>query len=464
MDQLLQDAGEVGAVAVAEPRPARRNRAWSLCAAVALLWLALSPAIQDAFHRSFSVAEPTGYPNDFPVYFLASQIAARPAPDNLLYYPPARGSWSVFELTVDAASPYAKFVAALRASGAPARHAIPFITPPFSALLLAPLARLPWQKAYLIWQFACLLMMVASLYLALRLADDRVTPLGLAISPAVVLLFRPFRAMLALGNIDVAILFLWVLGAFASRRRYPTSSALCFALGTAIKFSPIFAVPLLVLRKQWRWVYGYVLISGILLVLSIGILGWHNHVVWATQVSPSISRGLRDFNNRSLPGLILALTGLHRPAPAAPMWGLLIRTLSAVGYLGFLFWWWRQRKDSQALTLELILLPLVVLLLSPLTWTNHYVLAVPALLYMWVKSGTQPSLVSNLNLVLLTASTMFIGSVLPDSLVLALRLPVELLLDAGWVAATGALLWVGMNMHKRSNEFAFAEGEGSTCL
>jgi hypothetical protein len=205
------------------------------------------------------------------------------------------------------------------------------------------------------------------------------------------------------------------------------------------------------MRRQWRWLLGYGLASVALLALSVWKVGWQNHIVWARQVAPALSWGLKMFYNRSLPGFVLALADPHNLVthqPSAAPWRLFNKALSGLAYLGFLFWCWKQRKDSKALPFELIVLPLVVLLLSPTSWTNHYVLAVPALAYMWVRLRTQPASASNLDLLALAGSTMLIGSVLPDSAVLALGLPFELLVMAGWVAATGALLWVGMNMHK----------------
>lgn len=452
MEQLAQDVQEAVELRVPESQPdGRRVRVWSICATVVILWLAFSSEIQDSFRRSLQYAETSGVPNDFSAYFVAGQIARHKAPENLLYYPPEGGAWTFLDLRVDPTTPYGKFAQASTPPGGLVKRTYPFIAPPFATLLTAPLASLTWEKAYFVWQLLSVLMMAASLYLALRLAQDDLSPLAMAIALAVVFLFRPFRATLALGNIDVAVLLLWVVGAFALRRRHPIPSALCFALGTAIKVSPIFAVPLLVMRRQWRWLLGYGLASGALLALSVWKVGWQNHLVWARQVVPALSWGLKMFYNRSLPGFVLALTAPHNlltHLPSAPPWRLFNKVLSGMAYLGFLFWCWKQRKDSKALPFELIVLPLVVLLLSPTSWTNHYVLAVPALAYLWVRLRTQPARASNLDLLLLTASTMFIGSVLPDSAVLALGLPFELLVMAGWVAATGAVLWVGMSMDK----------------
>jgi hypothetical protein len=439
-------------VGVAEPQPIeRRVRAWNICAAVAIIWLAISPLIQESFQRSFRNGE-TSVPLDFITEYTAGYVASLKAPDNLLYYVPERRPWSFLELRTDATTPWGKLA---QLGVPPVRY--PYISPPLDAFLLRPLSVLPWHKAYFVWQLLCVLMMGASVYLALRLVQDGLPPAVMAAAIAVAFLFHPLRTVINAGNIDIAILFIWVLGVYALQRRNEFLSASCFALGTAIKFNPVLAVPLLALQRKWRWLLGYVLVSLSLLALSIGSLGWKNHLVWARQVAPEISRGISNFSNRSLPGFLFALgdaRNLHMYPSHLPSWSSLGSVLSAIGYVGFLFWCWRQRKDSKALSFELILLPLIILLFSPYCWTLYYVLAIPILIHMWVRSRAPSANSTNLDLILLTASTMLIGSILPDAAALALGLRFELLLMGGWVAATGALMWVGMSMYKESAEVA----------
>jgi hypothetical protein len=384
------------------------------------------------------------------VFYVAGQIAKLKAPENLLYYLPANlSSWSFLDLRVDATTPYGR-AAQPNAARTPF-VSYPLITPPLSALMMEPLTWLSWEKAYFVWQLLSVLMMMSSLYLALCLAQDKLPLAVMTIALAVVLLFLPFRHVLAVGNIEFVIVLLWVLGIFALQRGHPIPSALCFALGTAIKFNPILAVPLLALRRQWRWLISYSVASAVLLALSVWRLGWQNHILWVGQVAPALSWGVKTFANRSLPGLVLAISDPHNlltlfPSPVAPRWRLLNRVLSGIGYCGFLFWCWKQSKDSQKLPLEMILLPLVIFLVSPVSWTTHYLLAVLPLTYMWVRLRQQAVGPSNLDLILLTGSTVIMGSALPDRAAVALGTPIQLAVMAGWVASAIALLWVGMSM------------------
>jgi hypothetical protein len=266
----------------------------------------------------------------------------------------------------------------------------------------------------------------------------------------VVLLFLPFKRTLDLGNIDVAVLLLWVLGVFLLHRGRRIPSALCFALGTAIKVSPVFAVPLFALRRQWSWFAWYLTWSVGLLLVSVWGVGWQNQVVWAGQVAPAVSCGLKTFWNRSLAGLALGLNDPHNLLPNLPgPYNLCLfnKALGGICYCAFLFWCWRKRQNSRGLIFELALLPLVVLLISPVTWSHHYVIAVLPLTYLWVRPREEAAVVSKLDLILLASSTLTFGSALPEFIARAFGAPGELFVMGGWVAATVALLWVGMRMY-----------------
>ena len=51
--------------------------------------------------------------------------------------------------------------------------------------------------------------------------------------------FFPFRNTLVFGQANVTILFVWTLGVYLFKRQRPMASALCFALGTVLKISPV---------------------------------------------------------------------------------------------------------------------------------------------------------------------------------------------------------------------------------
>jgi hypothetical protein len=118
-----------------------------------------------------------------------------------------------------------------------------------------------------------------------------------------------------------------------------------------------------------------------------------------------------------------------------------------MAYLGFLFWCWKKRSDSPGLIFEMTLLPFVVLLVAPLSWPQHYVMAIFPLTCLWMVSREPAGGASKLDLILLACCTLTFGSALPEYAARALGNAGELLVMASWVVATLALVWVGMRMY-----------------
>jgi len=269
-----------------------------------------------------------------------------------------------------------------------------------------------------------------------------------------------------LGFYILTLLCIWTipmtatLGVYLLKRQRPMASAWCFALGTVLKVSPIVAVPLFVLRRQWRWLAAYV--AGVLAFTGVSIwqLGWRNNLTWLTAIYPSISSGVGNIVNRSFAGLVDALCGPRYFASlsAAIQWpvphglALFEKACSLAIGLGFIFWCWRKRKDAQGLIDELVLLPMVYLLAAPFSWPHHFLLAVLPLTYLWAKAREATSA----ELVALYLGTLALGTELP--MYLAAFSPVAssyliIVAIALWPVATCAIIGVGMRMYLRSRVF-----------
>ncbi|MGD1105260.1 MAG: glycosyltransferase family 87 protein [Terriglobia bacterium] len=395
-------------------------------------------------------------PVDFPVFYLGGKAALQRG-TTPLYYPPADRSqgYTLLYLNADDASPWAKMA---RAEGF--GQVLQFTNPPFSALLMAPLALMPWQWAYIIWQFLIIILTAATIFLTLRLLSSGPDLGTFTLMFAAVWFFLPFRNTIVFGQANATILFLWTLGVYLLKRQRPMGSALCFALGTALKISPVVAVPFLALRRQWRWLAGYVV--GVLAFTGVSIwqLGWQTNLIWLRDIYPCISSGLGNYFNRSFAGLIDVLCGPKYFAtlttttewPVPPGLGLFEKACSLAIGLGFIFWCWRKRRDAKGLIDELILLPLVYLLAAPFSWPHHFLLAVLPLTYLWAKAREA----TTSELVALYLSTMVMGTELP--MYIAAYSPVGgpyliIVAIALWPAATCAVIWVGIRMCIRSQVF-----------
>ena len=425
-------------------------RLWYVCVFLTLLGLTLTTNFENSADRAF-MTEDDIVPVDFPVFYVAGRIALQHG-TQALYYPPADRSqgYRLLHSLVDNSTPWAQVA---RASGF--SRTFPYTNPPFSALVMAPLAKMPWQNAYLVWQLLTIIMTAGAIFLTLKLVPSGSLLATFTITLAAVCCFYPFKSNLIYGQVGAVVLFLWVLGVYLLDRRQPVASALCFALGTVIKVAPAVAVPFLALRRQWRWLVAYVVWVVALTGISVWRLGWQNNLTWLTTVFPAISCGVGNTDNRSLPGLIDALyaPGCVISSQCRVPEGLCFfhRAFGLAIGLGFLLWCWKKSKDAHGLIEELILLPLLYLLLAPFSWDHHFLLAVLPLTYIWANSRKA----TDAEMVLLSLSTLALATTLPIDLAFdsPWARPLFIILAiALWPAATSAIIWVGMRMYGRSRE------------
>jgi alpha-1,2-mannosyltransferase len=413
-----------------------------------LLGLTLMASFENSADRAYMTEEDL-VPIDFQVFYVGGKIALQNGAQPL-YYPPADRSqgYRLLHSRVDNSTAWAQVA---RASGF--SHTLQYTNPPFSALAMAPFAKLPWQQAYLAWQLLIITMTAAAIFLTLKLVPSESLLATFSITLAAVCCFSPFRDNLFLGQVNALVLFLWVLGVYLLNRRQPIASALCFALGTVIKLAPAVAVPLLALRRQWRWLVAYAVCVIGLTGISVWRLGWQNNLTWLTAVYPGISCGVGNSDNRSLPGLIDALyapgcvASSQCPVPAGLC--LFHKACGVAVILVFLFWCWKKSKDASGVINELIVLPLVCLLVAPFSWGHHFLVAVFPLTYLWASAREA----TDVEMVTLSLSTLALGTALPNYIAASspwARPLLTVLAIALWPAATSAVIWVGMRMYARS--------------
>lgn len=433
----------------------RESRRWYVFACLTVLGLALTSNIESSAERAFTTEDDL-IPVDFPVFYLGGKVALQRGATPL-YYPPADRSqgYTLLYKYADEATPWAHMA---RAEGF--GQVLQFTNPPFSAVLMAPLAMMPWQSAYILWDIIILILTAAAIFLTLRLLPSGPALETFAVMFAAACFFFPLRNTLVFGQANATILFVWTLGVYLLKRQRPMSSALCFALGTVLKVSPVVAVPLLALRRQWRWLAAYVVGVVAFAGVSIWRLGWQTNLTWLRDISPCISSGLGNYINRSFAGLVDALCGPRYFAtlitttewPVPPGLSQFEKACGLAIGLGFIFWCWRKSRDAKGLVDELILLPLVYLLAAPFSWPHHFVLALLPLTYLWAKAREA----TTGELAALYLSTLALGTELPMYVAAYTSGGSPYLIIVAialWPAATCAIIWVGMRMYLRSQVF-----------
>lgn len=268
----------------------------------------------------------------------------------------------------------------------------PFLYPPPSLLVLAPLALVSYDTAR-----TALLILNHALFLALVLLLSRPREWrGLAdLFPFVYLLvFEPVRTTIALGQLNLLALALVVLAWEALRRgRSPSAVALPLSIAIVVKTYPVLLLAPLVAYRRWREVrWTLALLAGalVLAVLVLPASVWRD---WVEQVLPSGGYGRSPRGlfspaapwNQSLNGFAARLfleNEFSAPLATSPLAARLVPALLAsalVAVVGACSLRAGARADRERfLDLELALWLVVMFAVAPLSWQHHLVFALPA--------------------------------------------------------------------------------------
>jgi alpha-1,2-mannosyltransferase len=316
--------------------------------------------------------------NDFTSYYVAAQTLRRGAPE-ALYYPEPVGS------LLAQASEQHPWIDVARASGV--ENPNYYLYPPLFALAVLPLAWLSYPAAFSLWLLANVAFLAASLWLLLG-GRQRVNLLGLSACVLLAGAFYPVWHHLKIGQSSLLLLLLLSATLALLRRGKDLPAGLLLSGAILLKLTPAILILLLVVRRRWRAVWGA--IGGVvgLSALSAILTGWQAQVTYFTRMVPLLSAGTAFYPNQSLNGFITRVlgAGAYRLADlSAELWVPRIgATIAAVALLAvtalFLL---RRASDAREESLEdgfagLVLLSLLV---SPISWEHHYVLA---LLPAWI--------------------------------------------------------------------------------
>jgi alpha-1,2-mannosyltransferase len=262
-------------------------------------------------------------------------------------------------------------------------HGLPFTYPPFAAVVMAPLSRMPWLVAVSVLTAASVVALPLTLYLALRLPPgpawlDRrgAVRLALAVAAAAIWL-EPVRSELGFGQIDL-LLAVGILVDLAAPRSARLRGAL-IGVAAGIKLTPaIFVVYLLATRRYKAAAvaaaaFAATVAVGFAIVPDSSVFYWDGAFLDPRRIS-SIQSG----QNESLLGAIArnahstGVTGIWLPvAILTAVCGLAVAALA-------------QRGGDEGLGFSVC--AITGLLVSPISWTHHWVIAVPALLLAGVAS------------------------------------------------------------------------------
>jgi hypothetical protein len=254
--------------------------------------------------------------------------------------------------------------------------------PPFYVLFFLPFATADDNRVLAGFRLINVALLLASAgLLANMLRRSRGWAVALAAVAVVVGLMQPAFDTIAIGQTDIFLLFVAVLMLVGLRGGRPWLVGLPLAFAISFKIYPALLLGLLVLRREWRsigWtVLGLLLFNGI----AVGVLGWQNHVIWVTEVLPSLGGGTSWVENQTINGFLSRLvTGTMRLDPIQdPFLNLLTYgSFVLVAGISFLLVLARTERHDFGFVLQYSILLVVLALAVPAAWIHYSTITILA--------------------------------------------------------------------------------------
>ncbi|MBZ5612971.1 MAG: DUF2029 domain-containing protein [Acidobacteriia bacterium] len=217
--------------------------------------------------------------------------------------------------------------------------------PPFEALLLAPLGALPYKTAFLIWGLINAAIWLMLPYLLRPYAPAPRDDLGFLV---LWLLFAPLGVALFQGQSSLLILLAYSLAFVALKRGRDFRAGAILGLGL-FKFQFILPFVLIfLLRRQWRFLKGFLATAAGLGVLSVVAVGWpgiwsYIHLLVSIARHPDNSTFGAAIGMGTVQGFVHALLG---KVLGRSVISLLVAAISA-SLIGWTAWRWRAAEDRE---------------------------------------------------------------------------------------------------------------------
>ncbi|MEV0809470.1 glycosyltransferase 87 family protein [Micromonospora sp. NPDC050200] len=253
-----------------------------------------------------------------------------------------------------------------------------FTYPPFAALVMLPMAYLPWLAAITVSVAASV---VVSAVLVWWLLDPVSRRAGwarwfaLAVALCLAAAFEPMRETINFGQVNMLLLFLVALDLL---RLLPTGNrwaGVGIGVATAIKLTPGVFIVYLLITRRWRAAFTSMAAAAVVTLLAGALFPDASREFWTSALWNTNRVGELAFvSNQSLRGVVARLNPEH---PSTLAWLVLVLATLAV-------WAWRSRAAAAVgdSATGLALTGALMCLVSPVTWVHHLVWLIPALILL----------------------------------------------------------------------------------
>lgn len=261
---------------------------------------------------------------------------------------------------------------------------LPFTYPPLAAVLFSPFAMLSLDLASVAITATTLILLVVAMTIVLTRLDvwpqtsvtgepawlRRAWLAAALVAPTVVYL-EPIRSNFDFGQINVVLMTLVI--ADCVPRKTPWPRGMLLGLAIALKLTPAVFLLYFLLRRDTRALL-VTAASAVVATLAGAAFAWRDSLEYWTETVRNTDRiGTATLNtNQNIAGA-LARLGLSE-GPRFVLW-----VLACFAVLGLTVWAVRRVLKADQPVLALICVAMFGLVVSPVSWSHHWVWALPTL-------------------------------------------------------------------------------------
>ncbi|MFD4407343.1 glycosyltransferase 87 family protein [Nocardia sp. NPDC058499] len=262
---------------------------------------------------------------------------------------------------------------------------LPFIYPPFAALALGIYALLPWAAAVIAYLAVSVGALAITLYLVARQlwpAQDqrKLALLVCATATPLALLLEPIWSTLDFGQVNLILMGLVAADCLTRNPRWPRGMLL--GLAAAIKLTPAAFVLFFLIRKDYKAAATAAASGAVATIIGFAVMPDESVRYWFGGFGNVGGLSGSEYQTNQSIQAVLARFGITG-TPATALWLLAAAAMVALAVVAL-------RRAGTPPMIALAVNAVVALLVSPISWSHHWVWVAPALLAMAGFATTLP--------------------------------------------------------------------------
>lgn len=181
----------------------------------------------------------------------------------------------------------------------------PYVHLPLFAVLVRPLLSFPFSATTIILLVLNVIAVVLSLFLVLRLTDQKPALRWLCIAVIALACYYPLRYGLRLGQTSPMV-FLGITSLYyLDRSGYQKLSGMLLGWIICLKITPILFLCYFLIKKRWSVAISTIITLFVLGAASVILAGWECNLTFLNNIIRLSGLSLASWNNQSIDGLLL---------------------------------------------------------------------------------------------------------------------------------------------------------------